>query len=42
MSQKVPVDGFNWFENTSQFNESFIKKYNEESDEKYFPEVNLQ
>ena len=27
---------------TSQFNEDFIKNYNEESDEGYFPQVNVQ
>ena len=29
-------------EDTSQFNEDFIKNYNEESDEGYFPEVDIQ
>ena len=27
---------------TSQFNEDFIKNYNEESDERYFLEVDVQ
>ena len=31
-----------WIENTSQFNENFIKNYNEESDEGYFLEVDVQ
>ena len=31
-----------WIENTSQFNENFIKSYNEESDEGYFLEVDVQ
>ena len=26
MSQKLPVDGFKWVENKSQFNKDFIKK----------------
>ena len=25
MSQNLPVNGFNWIENTSHFNEDFIK-----------------
>ena len=42
MSQKLPVNGFKWVEETSQFNEDFIKTYNEEKDEGYFLEVDLQ
>ena len=38
MSQKLPVNNFEWIEDTSQFNEDFIKNYNEESDEGYFLE----
>ena len=30
-----------WIEDTSKFNEGFIKNYNEESDEGYFLEVKL-
>ena len=37
MSQKLPVNGFKWVEDLSEFDESFIKNYNEESDEGYFP-----
>ena len=33
MSQKLPVNNFEWSKDTSQFNEDFIKSYNEESDE---------
>ena len=33
MSQKLPVYNFEWIENTSQFNEDFMKKYNEENNE---------
>ena len=32
MSQKLPVNGFKWVENLSNFNERFIKSYNENSD----------
>ena len=42
MSQKLPVDKFEWIEDTSPFNEDFIKNYNEESDEGYFVEVDIQ
>ena len=42
MSQKLPVNNFEWVKNTSQFNEDFIKNYNEESDEGFFHEVDLQ
>ena len=31
MSQKLPVNNFEWIKDTSQFNEHFIKNYNEES-----------
>ena len=41
MLQKLPVDKFEWIEDTPQFNEDFIKKYNEESDEGYFLEVDV-
>ena len=33
MLQKLPVNNFEWIEDTSQFNEDFIKKYNENSNE---------
>ena len=39
MSQKLPVNNFEWIKDTSQFNEDFIKNYNEESDEEYFLEL---
>ena len=42
MSQKLPVNNFQWIKNTSQFNEDFIKDYNEESDEGYFLEFGFQ
>ena len=42
MSQKLPVNNFKWIEETSQFNEDFIKNYNEENDEGYFLEVDVQ
>ena len=33
---------FQWIEDTSQFNEDFIKNYNEEADEGCFLEVDVQ
>ena len=42
MSQMLPVNGFKWVENAPQFNEDFIKRYNEESDEGYFLDVHVK
>ena len=42
MSQKPPVNNFEWIKDTSQFNEDFIKNYNEESDQRYFFEFDAQ
>ena len=42
MLQMLPINKFEWIEDTSQFNEDFIKNYNEESDEGYFLEVDVQ
>ena len=42
MSQKLPVNSFEWIEDTPQFNENFIKSYNEKSDEGYFLKVDVQ
>ena len=39
MSQKLPIYTFQWIKDTSQFNEDFIKKNHEESDEWYVLEV---
>ena len=36
MLEKLPINNFEWIEDTSQFNEGFIKNYNEESDKGYF------
>ena len=40
--QKLPENNFDWLEDTSQFNEEFIKNDNEESDEGYFLEADVQ
>ena len=42
MSQKLPVYKFEWIKDTSQFDEDFIKNYNEETDEGYFLTVDVQ
>ena len=42
MSQKLPVNNFEWIEETFQLNEDFIKTYDEENDEGYFLEVDFQ
>ena len=43
MSQKLPVYGFKWGEKSRllRFNERFTKKYNENSDIRYFLEVDI-
>ena len=41
MSQKLPVNCFRWLKNLSQFNESIIRNYNENSDMGYFLEVHI-
>ena len=41
MSQKLPVNNFEWVKDTYQFSKDFIKKYNEESDKGYFLEVDV-
>ena len=39
MLQKLPANGFQWIKYTFQFNEDFIKSYNEETDEGYFLDI---
>ena len=41
MSQKHRVNKFEWTEYIYQFNEDFIKNYNEKSDEEFFFEVDV-
>ena len=40
--QKLPINNFECNKDTFQFNEAFIKDYNEVSDEEYFFEVDAQ
>ena len=42
MSQKLPIKGFKWAEDLSEFHESFIKNYDENTDTGYFLEVDLK
>ena len=42
MSQKLLVNNFEWIGDTSQFDEDFIKNYNEESDKGYFFKVDVK
>ena len=42
ISQKFQVNNFEWIQDTPQFNEYFIKNYNEENDEGYFLEADVQ
>ena len=41
MSQKVPMNGFKWVKNLSQFNQSFIRNYHEYNDIGYFLEEDI-
>ena len=36
MSQKLPVNSFKRVEEISEFNEDFIKSYNDENEERFF------
>ena len=42
MSQKLPVNGFKWVEDTSRINEEFIKNYNENNNKGYILEVDVK
>ena len=42
MSQKLPVNGLEWEDDLSRFNEDFIKNYKENSDVGYFLEVDVE
>ena len=42
MSQKLPVNGFKWVKKLSEFNEDFIKNYDENSDKGYFIEIDVE
>ena len=40
--QKLPVDGFEWMEQLSEFDERFIKNYDENNDREYILEVDVE
>ena len=42
MSQNLLVNKFEWLQDTSKFNEDFIKNYNEKIDQGHFIEVDVQ
>ena len=42
MSQTLPVNNFKWVEDISEFDESFIKNYNEKSSEGHFLGTDVQ
>ena len=42
MPQKLPLNGFKWVKKLSKFHESFIKGYDENSDKRYFLEVDVK
>ena len=42
MSQKLPINGFKWIEALSEFNESFIKNYDENSYRAYFLGIDIE
>ena len=42
MLQKLPVDSFKWIKNLSEFNEYFIKNYDENNDKGYILEVDVE
>ena len=42
VSEKLPVDGFEWVEDLSQFKEDFIKNYDENSGKGYILEVDVE
>ena len=41
-SQKLPVNGFKWVEDTSRINEEFIKNYNENNNKGYILELDVK
>ena len=42
ISQKFPVNDFKWVEDISEFNEHFMRSYNDDSDEGYFLEIDVK
>ena len=42
MSQRLPVNGFAWVEELSEFDECFIKNYDKSNDKGYILEVDVE
>ena len=42
MSEKLPVDGFEWVEDISEIDENLIKNYDEDSNAGYFIEADIE
>ena len=42
VDEKLPLGNFKWVNETSKFNEVFVKSYNDDSDEGYFLDVHVQ
>ena len=42
MSQKLPINSLEWVEELSEFDEGFIKNYDENSDKEYILEVDVE
>ena len=42
MSQRLPINGFEWMEQLSEFDERFIKNYDENNDKGYILEVDVE
>ena len=42
ISQKLPIDGFKWIKKLSEFNEDFIKNYDENNEKGYILEVYVE
>ena len=41
-ASKLPVNGFQWIEDTSEINEEFVKNYDENNDKGYILEVDVK
>ena len=42
MSERLPINGFEWMEQLSEFDKRFIKNYDENSDKGYIFEVDVE
>ena len=42
MSQRLPINGFDWIEQLSEFDERYIKNYDENNDKRYILEVDVE